>query len=65
MTNLDPINVDLKVAQEISRPADEEEGVRSLSGRDRDLFVSMLDLPGEPNEALTRAVQRAREMADV
>ena len=34
----------------------EKHQVRKLSDRDRDIFLAMLELPPEPNEALKKAV---------
>ena len=34
---------------------------RTLSNRDRDIFLKMLENPAEPNEALKRAAKRYKE----
>lgn len=55
--------VRIRVARVI--PEDEirfvEESVQPLSDRDRDLFLSLLDNPPPPNEALKRAVKEYRK----
>ena len=46
----------LKSAREVL----EQHGQTTLSNRDRDAFLEMLDNPPEPNEALRRAVENYR-----
>lgn len=41
----------------------ERHNTRTLSDRDRDLFLQMLDNPPKPNEALRKAAQRYNESA--
>jgi len=43
-----------------ARRALREEEVTVLSDRDRDLFLSLLESPPKPNEALKRAAKRYR-----
>lgn len=55
--------VRIRIARVI--PEDEirfaEESIQPLSDRDRDLFLSVLDNPPPPNEALKRAVKEYRK----
>jgi len=45
-----------------ARKVVQEHEVTTLSDRDRDLFLALLDNPPEPNDALRRAAARYREM---
>jgi uncharacterized protein (DUF1778 family) len=48
----------LKSAREVL----EHHGQTTLSNRDRDIFLEMLDNPPQPNEALRRAVKDYRQL---
>ena len=53
---------ELRIRKAVVLPEDElrfqEEMATPLSNRDRDLFLSLLDRPPEPNETLRRATRR-------